>query len=601
MNYKHKKGISFSVILAAFMIIFSIMTFFATNTIGDVPKTSQFGVSLKQVAEVSSNSVAHSAYIDLLSTQLTDAYLELYLRSYTSTCIEQGDYFFLDQSKIGSCFRNFSLDSSVMSETFITSIEQQFFEFESLLDSEKVDVSFSANIDTMSLLVESDYSGSLEISSLTYKQTKEIQIDLSEELLLLTTLKNNIELLSLNLQLDLPKCTITGQTKELCIKGLTENYLSNNLNGYDFALEYISETDFFVLRVNIVSSLEQKDMLSFSLRFEDNVPFYHVDFEIEPYNLQNDIVKVSIDKPREPGKNLHGFIVLYSYDNFFDSSTPGYSELISLLAEKQKIPNDFEDMITPYIENSNIELRRSSDTSSFDLSVVFVPASKDTSDKTNLLLHQIYDKSLGDYATLNSGRELFVYVFAVDSSYSYFVDENHFTSGIKSTFVKKVLPPFPLFELAVVEQPIPELNRGVAFSINGYDDVDFSSYLMYVCPTKTSFGFGNSGGCTSISSSLLTQKSGNFIFYDITQDTSFLSLYPTYQSLTTGSNLTRGNYFLYMLPQNIGGDFIGTDRKLEYKLVAEGIDGLNFYTFNRYSPGVSSSILRPYFLEFDVS
>ena len=237
----------------------------------------------------------------------------------------------------------------------------------------------------------------------------------------------------------------------------------------------------------------------------------------------------------------------------------------------------------------------------FDLSVVFVPASKDTSDKTNLLLHQIYDKSLGDYATLNSGRELFVYVFAVDASYSYFVDENHFTSGIKSTFVKKVLPPFPLFELAVVEQPIPELNRGVAFSINGYDDVDFSSYLMYVCPTKTSFGFGNSGGCTSISSSLLTQKSGNFIFYDITQDTSFLSLYPTYQSLTTGSNLTRGNYFLYMLPQNIGGDFIGTDRKLEYKLVAEGIDGLNFYTFNRYSPGVSSSILRPYFLEFDVS
>ena len=139
------------------------------------------------------------------------------------------------------------------------------------------------------------------------------------------------------------------------------------------------------------------------------------------------------------------------------------------------------------------------------------------------------------------------------------------------------------------------MDRGIAFSLFGYDDESFNSYTMYLCPTKIFSGLEDYSSCETVISNTFTQKEGEYILFDSTQDLSLLSSYSSFHSLSITQNLIPGeDYFLYILPQNSEGNVIGSKKTLQYELS----DKETFFLFSKFTSGSNEALLEPFFTRF---
>lgn len=593
MNIKSKKAISFTILLTPLMIILLLIFSPQVASIADTPQSTNYGQTIKQVSYLSNLEISQKLYLERLSNYIISSSLELYLASFARPCFDMsGNVFFYDQSKDINCLSSINLTSQEFTQTFLESFKQEFSSYESLLSSSHQRTTFDINEQFTEIIITSNFSE--ELIFLTHQ--KIIPINLDNELYFLKTIESNIGELAVDISTKLTQCTsLRSNTKDYCVKEITSMYLPKNLDLYDFSFDYQEIPNYFIVNVNVKEKSKGNDMISFSLKFEDIVPFFHIDFDLETYSLQDDLIKVTVTKPNEdPRKKLHGYILLYSYSNFFDDSYIGYDELLSLLSEKERIPNDFVDSSNPYQNFKSYELKRSSDSSSFDISLLFVPAGEDSANEDSFLIYQIYNKTTSKYELLEEGKTIYGYVFAVDTSFSYYIDEQYFSAGIRNETVSRVLPPKPLSLQNFRENNIPELTSGISFSLSGYGDDAFNSYAMYLCSTRI-YRQTDLPSCENIISPSFSSNDGNFIFYDKFQDPLVLSKYQNYDLIPLTTELVLDEDFvLYILPQDSNQEFIFNKKNMLYDISEEN----DLYLLTRFPSNSKESILQPFFFEF---
>ena len=587
---KSKKAVSFSLILTPLMVILLFVYSTSTTAIEDIPSKIEFGEQTKEVSLISNNIISHDFYLERFSDIFVQLSRENFLPAYLGTCIELGKVYFYDQSKNRSCMTSLNITVAEFEKEFLLTYQQEFYKYESLLNSEHHDISFTSNIEDSSIIVETDFSR--ESFSLTKK--KEFSIDLAKELMIVQQLQENINEVTTNLQEELTLCTSNPIfSKKACVESIVGEYLKKDLDEISIDVLYTEKEQYYELEIDLYDTAIEKDLFSFAMKFEDISPFYHIDFSFEEYALQNDMIRVTIERPKNFEKPLYGYILLYSYDNFFDPTYEGYEQLIELLSQRDKIPGDFIGSTTPYLDTSAIEMKHSKSSDSFDISLLFIPVKDTRNLEETVILHQIYNGDTQRYSLLNTGDTLYGYVFAVDTSFTYYIDENHFSTGIESVVIKKALPPFPMEELFFKESQIPELTSGFAFTLSGYQDDSFNSYDMIVC-TTTVFRQSDLSSCETLQSPSFQTTQGEYILYDSNQQNS-LDAYQSYTKIPLTTTLEENQeYYLYILPKNSQGEFIFNKKNLPYKLNDKG----SYFEFSKYSSVTSDSLLSPFVVKF---
>jgi hypothetical protein len=248
---------------------------------------------------------------------------------------------------------------------------------------------------------------------------------------------------------------------------------------FDFSrLENSNVLDFYGIYIGVIDKESKKNIFDFSVVLENNLPFGQVDYSLKNYEKLDNVIELDIVKPNLKNSSLSGFVVLYSYENFLDmSSYSGYSKLISLL-ENSNIPDGFENL---GIKNSVGEYRGSDKGSGLDLSLVFVNSLVfDDSSVMNLKIHQIWNEDTEEFDLIEN-RKVYFAVFAVDSRFNYFTDEELLNEVFSGIIPEKKLGPKPVTKEQVkTNGNIAGFDNSIEFEILDYEDDSLKEFELYV-------------------------------------------------------------------------------------------------------------------------
>lgn len=577
MKLQTKKGLGYVMVLTPFILVIYIYATFTLFSYDEIPQDLNFGDYLLETSSLVSEIPSEELFSEELSTSIIDEYKENFLKSSNSqNCFENGDVFFLDESKNNSlCLPTLPNSSSELTSEFGLNLLSKLSQIENLISKDNLD--FETNFENSELIFTSNFKSTSSLIDLNLEKSISTNLALDKEFNLIETLNQNIPQLSSEISLQTPLCRQdTSKSKEDCIIEISNNTLMKNIYDYSSEIKYIEEKEYFTLSISLFDNNLNLETLSFNLRLENNIPFDHVDFSLNTYPKQDNLIEVNIKKPIEPDKNLHGFIVLYSYENFFDSTFSGYDNLINVLSEKERVPNEFVDIIYPFASNKNLEIRRSDQSLGFDLTMMFIPNLNPALENSSALLTQIYNFDTNNYDVLESGKTLYAYVFAVDKTYKYYIDETHFKNNIKSIEVSEVTAPKSLTSSHFTQDSISDLQKGIAFNIEGYSDSKFDHYTIHLCSES---GFTSLSSCVDLGSTSKNLNQ-NIIIFDPTKDNSALSSYSSYTLLSSQIELEYSTYFLYIIPRNSQGLGFEKTTYLSYEVISRTNRVPNYYIFD---------------------
>lgn len=301
----------------------------------------------------------------------------------------------------------------------------------------------------------------------------------------LSTGEDGISLLSSTFTQRLVSDEQCKEEKDECIEDIMTQTLKKYPQAdltYDIEV-YRSETeeeDFDLYIVSFNEKETSKEVLSFSILLENRVPLGLVEFELYQYQHAKATLGVKVlDSGIEKSK-IHKFVVLYSYEDFFaNKGSQEFRKLVDTLS-KRIDPSSFE--------NPGVEFVSTSFYYSDDIEMNFAVANPDTStDATRILLNQIYDFETGSYELLDTQRPIYVYVFAIDSSFNYYLNEEDLQT--QSLPLNSLFTPTPINNEASgakssfeASARIPGLTSSIYLEIKNYalSSYNFDHFDVYI-------------------------------------------------------------------------------------------------------------------------
>ena len=353
----------------------------------------------------------------------------------------------------------------------------------SYVSLESIDVS---NLNGLtSVNVKTEFRGDSVEGVLVNDNSYSFQVETGDYLKLLEVLEKTFPLLSSRIGQDIETCKNSfdsGDKNILCIEKFFEEIVrdldSTLLEIYDFKItkdpnEELESTGYYSLNFEVSKSSQV--VLDFKVVLKNNIPLGLVEFDLNQYTKADDVVLVSIEKPSvnvEP----YSFVIFFSYEDFLNKNEYSkYDEFFNLL-ETSQLPLKFKDS---GINSGGGTYYRSTKESGLDMNFFLVGANEFKEDgKKDVKIHQAYDFQNEEYSLLDN-RKLNFAVFAVDSNFIYFVDEDNLEKSYKSFVPEKVFGPNPLKESQVeIKNDLEGYEESFEFTIKDYDDSSVANFQI---------------------------------------------------------------------------------------------------------------------------
>lgn len=519
-----KAGITFPLLTAVFTFI---LFFFASLTLvlplEKSPDALKFGETLVELQLAELKTPAQQYFLEnSISKVISDVQNSLgkdLVSLGSSECVDlDTEIFYFYREDINNQERVVGLDEegNEILQTInpcIPILESEIGEEIVLLSESKVNVFLLTSVSSIDA---TDYSSEIEydeenqklginIDYTIQKETDvsriEIQKEYSQEFGLgpFVELYQRINLilpqLSETFTTELPICVLESGDpqgmKEECIENIIRDQIivEDLENYYELEAIYESATDnMFEVEVIIINKELNKVEVNFFLRFEDRVPFNYIEYTLENFKSNNNVISLRIPPPEEPGKDLFGFIVLYSYESFFNEEYQGYESLISALTQGQ-IPRSFDEI---FEFNGNVYYKGNNGLE--DINVVFAKweGARQVGDEivSPVILSQIYD---GGRFVRFENKPVNIFVFAVDDKFNYYINEPLLEEYMRTIIPETFFGPRPVTSSEVIIKNNRQVEGGLAFSVGGYDDPAFNHYDIYI--TKDRNGKELLNGC----------------------------------------------------------------------------------------------------------
>lgn len=371
------------------------------------------------------------------------------------------------------------------------------------VDSPDISIGFDEESSSFNLNVDGEVLKSKGMGKTFLNLDVNHQADVNLYLDLMLTMKSVLPVLSDKLKKSVPKCIEDNSEKSIeniefyCIEKGTKSLIlekssTDIFETYEIGMKSFELEDeekkkqFYGLTFIIIDKKTGEEELSINAIIKDTIPYNLVNFRVENYENRNNMVKLTIEEPKF-SENIFSYVVLYSYEDFFDEVNYGaYSRLMNML-ENSKIPSEFEDSSFDMHEGRFYYSKKENN---MDLSLLAVSSSGFTEDgnikKKEIPLYQIHDfssqtneDSKFKTSLLEEGKELYVFVFAVDFNHNYYVDT--VTGKTKKVSIQKYIVPRVLAESEVeLKTDIENMQDSFSLKIEGYDDQDFDHYDIYI-------------------------------------------------------------------------------------------------------------------------
>ena len=407
-----------------------------------------------------------------------------------------------DDSSGVSCLidvEEFNNNFAMYLENRLNTEVEGFFNGINDLDLESIDVS-SASHSEFLISISSKQLYSSDVGSVSRDNSYEFDFILGPYSELFGVINDVLPELSDSMKSEIPVCrrrddipTDVINKVEYCINKVFKELIQRKnpeiLSEFDVSVNEIQNIDEEKIGnydVFMISFNSKKDDLDLEfLVVLDEVPYDVVEYSLSNFEGLNNAIRIDIIKfPRE---DVYKLIVLYSYEDFFNSDAYGeenYNNLKNLIVNNE-IPGALQ--VTP-IKIENVGYYHSKKDSNLDLTVLLIDNVKDFN-LPNLVKHkivyQIYDFDKEEYVLFEEGRKVYFAVFAVNPPhFNYFTSEELLKETYKSTTPKKVFGPRTLkSDEVTITNDLRNMENSFVIDINDISDEEIHSYGLYVYKT----------------------------------------------------------------------------------------------------------------------
>lgn len=354
---------------------------------------------------------------------------------------------------------------------------ESFYNAFNIANLENISLGEISNSTKKNILIKSQFEEENSLGLIEKVNEYEYEYDFGLYPLLVKTVISVLPELSQDIKSTINACRETEEYKKLgknedsyCNKNALIKLLNDEnelvLKNYDLHVKIVENLDignYYILEISFINKKTNENELEFQIVLRNNLPLDVVDYSINNHKFANNVIAMQIREIQDLRIDAKNFVILYSYEDFFNKNIYGldrYNKLIDLL-DKSKVPEDFtktfntsfevEVSESPLSENfekkidAKIDYYISDDTLKLNLLVLSANDGFDAISKLKTEdIFQIYDFSKKEYETLIE-KELYFSVFAVDpNGYSYFTDEELLKKAYNRITPKRVLGPSPL-------------------------------------------------------------------------------------------------------------------------------------------------------------
>ena len=277
--------------------------------------------------------------------------------------------------------------------------------------------------------------------------------------------------------------------KELyCIQKIFTSLIPLELsNSYNFELTRIEDSedvsgDYYGLNLEVTDKITNQLVLSQGILLENTIPFGLVQYELGKIDNADNLITLEIEKPKQ--FNPVNYIIVYSNENFIDDANL-FDKFQSAL-ENSNIPKDSYFQRAEFLVGGDSYYYSKDNNLPLDI-IVTDNNNFDSTDKKKVLIYQKYNSVSHNYELLKENDVLFFVIFAVDSKYNYYSDEELLKENLKSAKVTTNLGPIPLTKSQVsITGTILGAANAFEFTVSNYEDSKFKNYDLYVTKGKDS-------------------------------------------------------------------------------------------------------------------
>ncbi len=501
MIFKKNAGIAFPALMSLFMIILFFMSLgFLTNPLDNSISEFNFGDTTKEIDLIFSKIPSHSFYVqDVLERFIANSKNEFILSEEFKSCRDGTKAIWFDERNLKeNCFPKIEDD---MEDFFSKFLERELTKILDSFKDEKISSNLNLNYNeetkSYDIEIKNIYSYESRRSNLIYEDILKEKIDISSYFKLIDINLKIIDSLAEEIILEVPKC-VKDNFKDIedieihCIEKVSKDFFlksgfdENFQKEYDMKIKFSnlkSDEKYFSLDFSFQNKNTNNIDLDFKMVLEDKIPFYYIDFDLSNSPLADNVLNIKIYEPKFSKQSINNYVVIYSYENFFDkNSFEKYDELLELLSNNQ-IPNDFT-ILT--MKEGNFYYYSSDP--SIPISILVTDKSGFMQDGERLIkninLYSIYDYE-EEKETILKNEEIFVHVFAVDKYYNYYIE--NFETREQSIIPEKISGPKPIVSRdgsdtrnLFINSAINGLESSLILEIKNYDDETFDYYDIYI-------------------------------------------------------------------------------------------------------------------------
>ena len=469
----------------------------------------------------------------------------------------------------------------------------------------EVDLNYNNDTNEVEVRIGTYYedSSANNIASMELKLDYTVKYDLGIYPKLLLALNEMIPEMSESIKDKVPSCIKNEEMNELeCMEialyDKINEYDKNILKHYDMSLDFmeLESKEYYGLKIMIQNKENKQKELEFGVILRDNIPYSHLNFNLEQFEGIDDTIKLNIEKPRF-NDEVASYVIMYSYDDFFNPSSKNYDKILNLL-KNNLIPTNFKN--TGYSDTGSYQYFYS-DFQENEVTLI------STSDKTfeegvdgtdikSLKLYQIYDKESDKFKLLEE-KPLYAYAFATDENLNYYLED--IQGKTKSIVPKSKFGPKPL-EVNDKNRVAGEsegYQNSMFFRIGDYSDSRFDHYDLYIVEEgnaiskeckdiKTKCHYYNGKGVLNKQNDTTFVVSSDEIRNDENYD-----VFIHTNHFSNGLNLKNGkSYDVYIVPVDVNNNAVVSSVKRQWSFNEIVSNDLNFY---KLESNINAPIIRP--------
>lgn len=508
-----------------------------------------------------------------------------------------------DIQEYDSCMPNFNenLEESLKYyfEQKLTDELEKTLQTQEINDKPLINLEYDENTNIINSKVTTYYKEDSTISNLILKIEYEKEYNLGEFPNLLKTLTNKIiPTLSDELKNKVPSCLKENDfNEEFCIDKIFQELITNEneaiLKTYKFEIKKIEEMsneEYIGLKISIFNKILNEDEFAFGIVLKDTIPYTLIKFDLTNFKGADNIVNINIEEPKF-NDQISYYVVLFSYENFFDNlnNPDDYNTLLKLLQEN-KVPKNFES--TGIFDLEGNEYHFSTINEKIDLNLLLVNNKitqedlEDNSEKIIARIHQIYNHNTQQYELLEPNKPLYVFVFATDKNYNYYVEEIQGKAKEITTQTQYGPTELKTENIPKISGDIALVQNSLYFKIQDYEDSSFNNYDLYIiekgqvlvekCEDLDAIGCHYFNGLEKLN----TKNPEKLTLITSQSQISNSELYNIIYANEFSNNLILENkkeYTLYIVPVDKLGVGIVKNTPIEYELKQSTNEEFTFY------------------------